>query len=152
MAALDSSYHVPGDSPYWDRISGQSGGWTHLFPTRRWMLTKLTLLIAENAGWPLNRNLTPFLEPSILSTSLPTAAAGQEYRQTLAAKGGVPFYDWRITAGALPPGLSLDRFTGTISGTPTAAGSYSFTVELRDYDSLSTPVTRVFQLDAGAGA
>ncbi|GAA4445414.1 Ig domain-containing protein [Phytohabitans houttuyneae] len=148
---LDSSYHIPGTSPYWDRLSGQSGGWTHLFPTRRWMLTKLALLVAENAGWPLNRNLTPFLAPSIVTTSLPDAPTGQAYTQTLAARGGVPFYDWRVTGGALPAGLSLDRFTGTISGTPSAAGTYSFTVELRDYDALSTPVTRTFQLTVGGG-
>jgi hypothetical protein len=148
---LDSSYHIPGTQPYWDRLSGQSGGWTHLFPTRRWMLTKLALLVAENAGWPLNRNLTPFLAPSIVTTSLPNAPTGQAYQQTLAAKGGVPFYDWRVTGGALPAGLSLDRFTGTISGTPSTAGTYSFTVELRDYDSASTPVTRTFQLTVGGG-
>ena len=74
---LDSSYHIPGDQPYWDRLSGQSGGWTHYFPTRRWMLTKLALLVAENAGWKLNRNLTPFLKPSITTASLPQATPGQ---------------------------------------------------------------------------
>jgi hypothetical protein len=145
---LDSSYHVPGDAPNWDRISGQSGGWTHLFPTRRWMLTKLALLIAENAGWTLNRALTPFLKPSIVTSSVPAATVGQAYQQVLAAEGGVPFYDWRVTSGALPPGLSLNRFTGALSGTPTTAGSSSFTVELRDYDRLSTPVTKTFQITA----
>ena len=145
---LDSSYHIPGDAPNWDRISGQSGGWTHLFPTRRWMLTKLALLIAENAGWTLNRALTPFLKPSIVTASLPPAAVGRAYQQVLTARGGVPFYDWRVTSGALPPGLTLDRFTGALSGTPTAAGSFSFAVELRDYDRLSTPVTKTFQLVA----
>lgn len=147
--ALDSSYHIPGTQASWDRLSGQSGGWTHLFPTRRWMLTKLALLVAENAGWKVNRNLTPFLAPSIVTTSLPSATPGQPYQQTLAAKGGVPFYDWRVTGGALPAGLSLDRFTGAITGTSTATGTHSFTVELRDYDSLSTPVTRTFQLSVG---
>ena len=146
---LDGSYHIPGDAPNWDRISGQSGGWTHLFPTRRWMLTKLALLVAENAGWTLNKNLTPFLKPSIVTASLPAATAGQAYNQNLTAQGGVPFYDWRVTSGALPPGLSLNRFTGAITGTPTAAGNHSFTVELRDYDSLSTPVTRAFQVQVG---
>ncbi|MDR8412617.1 Ig domain-containing protein [Nonomuraea sp. 3-1Str] len=148
---LDSSYHIPGDQKYWDRISGQSGGWTHLFPTRRWMMTKLSLLVAENAGWKLNRNLTPFLKPSIVTASLPQASPGQAYRQTLTAKGGVPFYDWQVTSGSLPPGLSLDRFTGAISGTPTTAGTYGFTVRLRDYDKLSTPVTKTFQLTVGGG-
>ncbi|NUP67231.1 MAG: peptidase S8 [Nonomuraea sp.] len=149
---LDSSYHIPGDQRYWDRISGQSGGWTHLFPTRRWMLTKLALLVAENAGWKLNRNLTPFLPPSIVTTSLPQATPGAAYQQTLAAKGGVPFYDWQVTGGALPAGLTLDRFTGAITGTPAAAGTYSFTVRLRDYDRMSTPVTRTFQLTVGSGS
>jgi hypothetical protein len=115
------------------------------------MLTKLALLVAENAGWPVNRNLTPFLAPSIVTTALPNTPTGQAYTQTLAAKGGVPFYDWRITGGALPAGLTLDRFTGTISGTPATAGTSSFTVELRDYDSQSTPVTRTFQLTVGTG-
>ncbi|MFC5834249.1 Ig domain-containing protein [Nonomuraea insulae] len=146
---LDSSYHIPGDQPNWDRISGQSGGWTHLFPTRRWMLTKLALLVAENAGWKLNRNLTPFLAPSIVTTSLPSATPGTAYQQTLAAKGGVPFYDWQVTSGSLPAGLSLDRFTGAITGTPAAAGTSTFTVQLRDYDRLSTPVTRSFTLTVG---
>jgi hypothetical protein len=108
------------------------------------MLTKLALLVAENAGWTLNRELTPFLEPSIVTTALPGATSGQAYQQTLAARGGVPFYDWRVTSGSLPPGLVLNRFTGAVTGTPTAAGSYTFTVELRDYDRLSTPVIRTF--------
>jgi hypothetical protein len=146
---LDSSYHIPGDQPNWDRLSGQSGGWTHLFPTRRWMLTKLALLVAENAGWKLNRNLTPFLAPAITTTSLPQATPGTAYQHTLAARGGVPFYDWQVTGGSLPAGLSLDRFTGAITGTPTAAGTATFTVQLRDYDRLSTPVTRTFTLTVG---
>ncbi|MFC4587542.1 putative Ig domain-containing protein [Sphaerisporangium corydalis] len=145
---LDSSYHIPGDQPNWDRISGQSGGWTHLFPTRRWMLTKLSLLVAENAGWRLNRNLTPFLKPSIVTTALPRPIPGQAYQQTLTAKGGVPFYDWEVTGGTLPAGLTLNRFTGAITGTTTATGPSTFTVRLRDYDRLSTPVTRTFTLGA----
>ncbi|SEN77101.1 Ig domain-containing protein [Nonomuraea pusilla] len=146
---LDTSYHVPGNEPYWDRLSGQSGGWHHFFPTRRWELTKLSLLIAENAGWKLNRKLTPFLKPSIETASLPAARAGAAYSGRLKAKGGVPFYDWQVVDGALPEGLTLDRFTGEISGRPAAAGSATFTVRLRDYDRLSTPVTKAYTLTVG---
>ncbi|MFC4118178.1 Ig domain-containing protein [Nonomuraea zeae] len=146
---LDGSAHIPGDEPYWDRQSGQSGGWHHYFPTRRWELTKLALLIAENAGWKLNRALTPFLAPSIETAALKGATAGRAYSDRLQAKGGVPFYDWQVTKGALPGGLSLDRFTGRITGTPAAAGTASFTVQLRDYDKRGTPLTKDFTITVG---
>jgi len=46
--------------------------------------------------------------------------------------GGSPFIDVssgvRVSAYGLPPGLSLDRNTGKLSGTPTARGAYSATV------------------------
>lgn len=53
----------------------------------------------------------------------------------------MPFYDWQVVDGALPEGLSLHRCTGAITGTPVRAGASTFTVQLRDYDELSTPVT-----------
>ncbi|CAH1191545.1 LamG-like jellyroll fold domain-containing protein [Paenibacillus sp. JJ-223] len=150
---LDDTYHIPGEPQYWDRISGQNGGRTHLFHNKRWMLTKLTLLIAEQAGWKLNRSLTPFLSPSIKNVPVPNAKTGQQYELKLQAEGGVPFYDWNITEGSLPEGLTLDRFTGTIAGKVSgkAKGSYRFTVQLRDYDEKNTPVQKEFTLNVGQG-
>ncbi|WP_339272472.1 LamG-like jellyroll fold domain-containing protein [Paenibacillus sp. FSL W8-0426] len=150
---LDDTYHIPGEPQYWDRISGQNGGRTHLFHNKRWMLTKLTLLIAEQAGWKLNRSLTPFLSPSIKNVPVPNAKTGQQYELKLQAEGGVPFYDWNITGGSLPEGLTLDRFTGTIAGKVSgkAKGSYTFTVQLRDYDEKSAPVQKEFTLNVGQG-
>jgi len=46
------------------------------------------------------------------------------------ASGGIAPYRW--TAPGLPPGLTWDRSTGTITGTPTAAGTYSVTVHADD--------------------
>jgi hypothetical protein len=62
------------------------------------------------------------------------------YQQTLTARDGIPSYYWNITAGSLPPGLSLDMYSGQISGIPTAGGAYKFTVELSD-DGLVTART-----------
>uniref|UniRef100_Q020Y1 Conserved repeat domain n=1 Tax=Solibacter usitatus (strain Ellin6076) TaxID=234267 RepID=Q020Y1_SOLUE len=56
----------------------------------------------------------------ITSTALPNGVINTAYSQTLAATGGNGAYTWQLTSGSLPPGLSLNVFTGVISGTPAA--------------------------------
>lgn len=68
--------------------------------------------------------------PTVTTTSLPPATQGVAYSQTLTATGGDGTYAWSITAGALPTGLSLNGATGVLSGTPTAAGTFNFTVQV----------------------
>lgn len=63
--------------------------------------------------------------------SLTSGYRGVAYSQTLSASGGVQPYSYSLTAGSLPPGLVLSS-AGVISGTPGAAGSYSFTVRGMD--------------------
>ena len=69
---------------------------------------------------------------------LGNAALGTVYAVALAYGGsGSPPYSWSITAGALPPGITLTG-TGTynayglIEGTPTAVGAYDFTITATD--------------------
>jgi len=57
------------------------------------------------------------------------------YSTTLAASGGTQPYAWTITLGTLPSGLNLNSSTGVISGTPTASGTSSFTVQVTDANS-----------------
>ena len=66
--------------------------------------------------------------PSITTSSLPGGKVGEAYSQTLSATGTTPI-TWGIDSGNLPAGLTLDEATGEISGTPTAAGTASFTVK-----------------------
>lgn len=68
----------------------------------------------------------------VTTPSLPGGTTGQTYSQTLAATGGTTPYTWSVVSGGLPPGLTLGSTTGTISGTPTADGSYTFTVQVTD--------------------
>ncbi len=74
---------------------------------------------------------------AIATEALPGGTAGQRYTQTLEAAGGTPPYQWTILAGSLPPGLSLDRAKGAISGTPGSAGNFAFTVQARDAAGVS---------------
>lgn len=76
--------------------------------------------------------VTPAPGLSVATSSLPNAALGSAYNAALAASGGVPPLTWSISSGALPPGLALTPATGQISGTPTAQGSFPFTVEVTD--------------------
>jgi uncharacterized protein (TIGR03437 family) len=94
--------------------------------------------------------LTIATAPPAIATSsaLPQAFVGVAYSQTLTAAGGSAPYTWSVTSGALPGGLTLSG-GGTISGTPTTAGSFSFTVQVRD--SAGATATKAFTLAVVAG-
>jgi hypothetical protein len=62
------------------------------------------------------------------------------YSQTLVATGGVPAYVWSLTSGALPPGLCLTS-AGIISGTPTTAGVWTFSIQVADSNVATASAT-----------
>jgi hypothetical protein len=69
---------------------------------------------------------------SIVTETLANGRVGNPYVQALQAQDGNLPYVWRLRPGpALPPGLSLNQ-DGVISGTPTQAGTFGFTVEVED--------------------
>jgi hypothetical protein len=67
--------------------------------------------------------------PTITTHSLSGGTVGTAYSATLAATGTTPI-TWSVTTGSLPDGLSLSSSTGVISGTPTAANTFTFTVQV----------------------
>ncbi|HET6840959.1 MAG TPA: putative Ig domain-containing protein [Candidatus Angelobacter sp.] len=81
----------------------------------------LSLTIASTAPAPL----------AITTSSLVAGNINTSYSATLAATGGTTPYTWSVSSGALPAGVGLSS-AGIISGTPTASGSFSFTVQLSD--------------------
>jgi hypothetical protein len=74
---------------------------------------------------------------AITTTSLLNPMVGESYSQTVQYTGGTLPVTWSLS-GPLPPGLSLNTSTGAITGTPTAAGPSTFTVQLVD-SSAPTP-------------
>ena len=94
---------------------------------------------------------TSFL--SVASNTLPAGITGTPYNRQLVASGGVPPYTWSLASGTtLPPGLTLSA-SGLISGTPTAAGTFPFTVQVQDVSAPPAVATRALSItiDSGSG-
>ncbi len=87
---------------------------------------------------------------TITTTSLPSGTVGISYSADIDASGGTDTYNWAISSGSLPAGLSLVhasclaypcQASATISGTPTAAGSSTFGITLMSKNSMSKTFT-----------
>ena len=72
-------------------------------------------------------SITVNAAPTITTTSLADGSTVEEYSETLMATG-YPAVTWSLDSGSLPTGLTLDS-DGSITGTPTAAGTFNFTVK-----------------------
>jgi len=70
--------------------------------------------------------------PNITTTSLPAGTFNEVYNQTVSVTGGIGTLIWGVTSGALPPGLSLNASSGTVSGRPTSTGPFTFTLRVTD--------------------
>lgn len=68
----------------------------------------------------------------IITAELPDGMKSAPYTVTLQAVGGTAPYQWTITAGSLPGGLTLNAVTGEVSGTPAANGNFNITVKVTD--------------------
>ena len=102
--------------------------------------SNFTVQVADNGSPAQTQSAAAsiVINPSALAITSASFANGQKgtsYSGTLQANGGTPTYTWSIQAGSLPAGLSLNAGTGAISGTPSAAGSSSFTVQVTDSGS-----------------
>jgi hypothetical protein len=95
---------------------------------------------ATDGSAPVSQTATASLSITIdapPALSITTAGAfdgteGSYYSSTFQATGGVGSYNWYISSGSLPDGLSLDGSTGQVTGTPTGTGTSTFDVTVSD--------------------
>ena len=80
---------------------------------------------------------TTFSALRLTTTTLPSAVVGVAYQASLGATGGNGQLAFSLAGGALPPGISLAS-DGTLSGTPTAAGTFAFQVRATSADGQSS--------------
>lgn len=77
-------------------------------------------------------NTPSFFALTPIASAILSGTIGVAYSETISAQGGTAPYTFAVTSGSLPTGLSLNTSTGIISGTPTAAGSFTFNIEVTD--------------------
>jgi len=92
----------------------------------RWLALLLLMLLA-GCGGELD---TPGEALQIFSSTLEPAILGEPYAYDLVVSGGLAPYTFEVREGRLPPGLELQG--GTLRGTPTEVGDYTFTIQVSD--------------------
>jgi hypothetical protein len=142
-----------GTSPYtWTRPSGtkppglsfsSSGAWSGT-PTTAGTYS-FTIEVTDKTGTHVSKALEVTIDSplAITTTSLPSGTVGKAYSTTLKASGGTPPYSWTRPSGTKPPGPSFSG-GGVWSGTPTTAGTYSFTIEVTDF--VGTHVSKALKI------
>ncbi|MBQ1074981.1 fibronectin type III domain-containing protein [Micromonospora sp. C31] len=75
--------------------------------------------------------------PDLRNLAPPLAEVNAYYSNQFLVVGGTAPFSWSLAAGPLPPGLTLDPVTGNLTGLPSVAGSYAFTVRVTDAFGLS---------------
>jgi sugar lactone lactonase YvrE len=93
----------------------------------------LTVSVFDAHGYEASQNYTLTVlpvAPAISTTSLPNATVNSSYSQSIAATG--TSLTWSVVSGSLPAGLSLNSANGALSGTPTAAGKSTFSIQVMD--------------------
>ena len=151
-----------GVSPYtWSILSGSTGALTLnaasgiLQGTPQSATTlSFTIQVADTAGAKASQSFSILIQVPGLAlatgAALPAGTVGIAYSQKVAASasGGAPPYNWSLTG--LPPGLSFDPGSLTVSGTPSAAGSFTLTLAVTD--SAGQSASRNLPLTISAGA
>ncbi|HEY3857966.1 MAG TPA: Ig domain-containing protein [Verrucomicrobiae bacterium] len=114
-------------------------------PRKRWVMTKLDLLCAQEVGYTLRSN-SAWARLEFPSNTLPMAGTDVPYNASFTVTGGIPNYAWDIVSGMLPDGITLDTFTGKLTGTPYTSGTFNFTARVRDYHENSSGLSNNFTL------
>lgn len=101
------------------------------------------LLCVFTTSFALSQQADSNPQFAIQSSSLPRGFVSLAYHAQLQAQNGTTPYEWAVTSGSLPKGLSLQE-DGVLSGVPAEAGEFHFVVTVTD--SAKPPQERTHDL------
>ncbi|MCO6436628.1 MAG: putative Ig domain-containing protein [Phycisphaerae bacterium] len=116
-----------------------------------WVVVTVDLSTIEVVGEFFGAQMAGFdVAPALgLIDHIPDGELGVAYAdRTVVVPGGAPFLV--TTTGSLPDGTLLDEITGVFSGTPTAVGVFTFTVDASDTDGSHVSTTYTVTIPDGA--
>jgi len=110
--------------------------------------TKATNAVGDNT---VTSQPTLVINPEIIYSapiSGLSGTAGSSFVLSVVAAGGVQPFTYTVASGSLPSGVTLDPATGQLSGTPTSAGAYTFTVAATDSNTAYKTVNVTLTIEA----
>ncbi len=117
-----------------DSKSGVLSGIPHTLGTFSFSITATPNSVGGNF-LPITKLFQLTVAPIIViatASPLPDGDVNAPYATQLRSQGGKFPFAWSVISGSLPPGLQLGFETAVISGTPTLAGAFKFTVSVQD--------------------
>jgi hypothetical protein len=132
---------------YWQIGSSATLGTGTSFTGDILALSSITLTTGANTnGRALARNGAVTLDTNTVNTcgvllcpiitvnpaTLPNGSVGSAYNQIVSGSGGTGPYTFAVSSGALPTGLVLNNVSGAITGVPTTAATFNFTITATD--------------------
>ena len=136
--------HGVGSATYNDHIDPESG---------EWVTVTVDLSIVEVVGDFFGAQMSGFdIAPVLgLIDHIPDGELNVPYAERTVVVPGTdtPFH--ATTSGSLPDGTTLDEFTGVFSGTPTAPGVFTFTVDARDLFSDAVLASKTYTVTIPGG-
>src|ERR1700687_4506053 len=110
--------------------------------------SNFTVQVKDASNLTATASLSIKINPAavnVTTTTLPNGIVNSAYSATLQSTGGATPITWSISAGALPTGLALAA-NGNITGTPTTAGTSSFTVKATDSSIPALTATKALSI------
>lgn len=124
-----NSYHdfsVPNESRTQNYIF-ESGGWTGAPQS----------VVVDRNDWILKSHRNESYAVHIIYDQVGDGSQFSAYTDSIIVRGGTHPYTFQLTDGALPNGLNLNSANGFVTGSATESGSFSFTVQVTDYNSVT---------------